>query len=144
LTFILILASLSAFSQVCKDDICGYWYTENNEAIINISKTDNGVYTGKFCWLLEPSEPDSTNENFGNPKIDQHTGLPYLNTVILKDAYYVESGKWKGEIYDPRHGTLYKCNITLSENSDIMTLKGYIGISLLGKRVIWSRTSSCK
>ncbi|PLW98724.1 MAG: hypothetical protein C0593_04870 [Marinilabiliales bacterium] len=141
---LIIPVSLNVFSQVNEDDICGYWFTENNEAIIKITKNGDNTFSGMFCWLLEPNEPDSTNANFGNPIIDQHTGMPYLQTIILRDAVYAETGKWKGEIYDPRHGTTYKCNISLSENSQTMTLKGYIGISLLGKKIIWTRTCSCQ
>ncbi len=140
----MIFASLNAFSQVSEDNICGYWYTENNEAIIEIIKTGSNNFNGRFCWLMEPDEPDSTNDNYGKPKIDHHTGLPYLRTMILQDAFYIGSGKWKGKIYDPRHGRSYSCNISISEDSDIMIIKGYIGVSLIGKRVIWTRTSSCK
>jgi hypothetical protein len=49
------------------------------------------------------------------------------------------SKKWvDGRIYDPDNGKTYKCKMTLKEGG-ILHVRGYIGISALGRTTIWTR-----
>ena len=43
-----------------------------------------------------------------------------------------------GTIYDPRDGKTYKCKMTLKSNRTLV-VRGYVGISLFGKTVVWTR-----
>jgi uncharacterized protein (DUF2147 family) len=45
----------------------------------------------------------------------------------------------KGNIYDPKSGNTYKCNIRLKNNNNVMVLRGFIGVSLLGRDEEWKR-----
>jgi uncharacterized protein (DUF2147 family) len=46
---------------------------------------------------------------------------------------------WEGgSIYNPREGKTYKCKMTL-ENLDTLKVRGFIGISLIGKTNTWIR-----
>ncbi|MBN1327649.1 MAG: DUF2147 domain-containing protein, partial [Candidatus Cloacimonetes bacterium] len=48
--------------------------------------------------------------------------------------------KWKGgTIYDPESGKTYSCTMKLS--GDQLEIRGFIGISLLGRTEVWSRIS---
>jgi uncharacterized protein (DUF2147 family) len=44
-----------------------------------------------------------------------------------------------GEILDPDNGKIYKCKMTLKENGSQLEVRGYIGISLIGRSQIWHR-----
>jgi uncharacterized protein (DUF2147 family) len=44
-----------------------------------------------------------------------------------------------GRILDPKSGRIYSCKITLSEDNKRLTVRGYIGISLLGRSQYWLR-----
>jgi uncharacterized protein (DUF2147 family) len=46
-----------------------------------------------------------------------------------------------GKILDPKNGKLYKCYITL-EGNDKLKVRGYIGISLLGRTQYWKRVKN--
>jgi uncharacterized protein (DUF2147 family) len=49
------------------------------------------------------------------------------------------SGKWEnGTIYDPKSGNTYACNMEL-EGTNTLRLRGYIGISLIGRTEVWKR-----
>lgn len=44
-----------------------------------------------------------------------------------------------GEILDPKSGKIYALKITLAESGRTLDVRGYIGISLLGRTQVWRR-----
>ncbi len=44
-----------------------------------------------------------------------------------------------GEILDPDNGSTYKCKMTLDESGNSLEVRGYIGISLIGRSQTWTR-----
>lgn len=50
-----------------------------------------------------------------------------------------EGNEWsKGQIVDPKNGKVYSCNMGL-ETEDKLKVRGYIGLSLIGRTQIWHR-----
>ena len=44
-----------------------------------------------------------------------------------------------GEILDPDNGKIYRCKMKLDETGNRLEVRGFIGISLLGRSQIWNR-----
>jgi len=44
-----------------------------------------------------------------------------------------------GEILDPANGKVYRARMTLSADGNTLTVRGFVGISLLGRSQIWTR-----
>jgi len=42
-------------------------------------------------------------------------------------------------IYDPKNGKTYSCKMTYKGKT--LDIRGYIGISLLGRTTVWERTN---
>jgi len=135
LLLLFVAVSFSALAQ-SKDAIVGKWLNSSGEGQIEIFKKGDKYY-GKLAWMKEP------NLN-GKPKLDARNpdaGLQkrsLLNLEILKNFVY-EDGKWTdGTIYDPKSGKTYSCNMSLKGN-DVLNVRGYVGISLLGRSETFRR-----
>ena len=133
---LLFTTSLTVFSQK-QDAIVGKWVNATGEAHIDIFKKGE-KYFGKIVWLKDP------NDEKGKPKTDYKnpdpalTPRPTLGLEILKNFKY-EDGKWKGgKIYDPKTGKTYSCTIT-PKGTNLISIRGYIGISLIGRSENWKR-----
>ncbi|NOT37077.1 MAG: DUF2147 domain-containing protein [Saprospiraceae bacterium] len=50
--------------------------------------------------------------------------------------------EWSGgQIVDPKNGKVYSCLISL-EKEDLLKVRGYIGLSLLGRTQLWHKVKS--
>ncbi|MCB2221431.1 MAG: DUF2147 domain-containing protein [Bacteroidetes bacterium] len=132
---------LHASAQSFKaDDVLGIWYNEEKDAKVEIYE-ENGHYFGKVVWLEEPNEPET-----GKPKLDDENPdeelqkRPIMGLLLVKD--FIFDGKlWDdGEIYDPKSGNTYSCYMKM-ESNDKLKVRGYIGISLIGRTTYWTRTT---
>ncbi|MEI6507842.1 MAG: DUF2147 domain-containing protein [Bacteroidota bacterium] len=141
LNIYLALALLSpSHIQNTGDEIVGTWYTSTKNAKVSIFKTGNMFY-GKIIWLKNPNEDDN------KPKVDKNNPDEKLRSrhisgmLILKSfEFNTSDNNWQnGEIYDPKNGKTYSCKLTLS-NQNTLEVRGFIGISLIGRTEVWTRT----
>jgi uncharacterized protein (DUF2147 family) len=125
---LIVIISLSLFQgsslvNVKPDDVLGIYWSPKKDGKIEIYKRDN-KYFGKTIWAKKDRK-DTLNPDpkLRNVKI---VGLEFLKNFVFDEDEWVD-----GKVYDPESGNTYSCKMWL-ENGDIM-LKGYIGISLLGR-----------
>jgi uncharacterized protein (DUF2147 family) len=121
------------------DAILGSWFNAEKDAIIDITR-DGKNYTGQVNWLKNPlndkGKPKTDIEN-PDPKLKSR---PRLGLVILTNLVYKNSNKYeKGKIYDPKSGKTYSAQAELA-NHNLLKLRGYIGVSLIGRTTEWVRT----
>lgn len=145
----LVFAAIPASAQD-GDAILGLWATDpeggGGEAHVEVYK-ENGKYYGKIIWLAQPVyPPDDPKGTPGEPKTDLNNPDPDLQTnpvvglLITKDFVYKGKGQWhKGTIYDPDNGKTYKCKIKYGDNENVLKVRGFIGVSLLGRNTYWTR-----
>lgn len=121
------------------DDILGTWLNEDEDAHVEIYK-DGDLYFGKIVWLKNPID-----EETGEPKTDKNNPDPELakrptmGIKLLTDFEWDEDNEWDdGDIYDPKSGKTYSCYIIMEEY-DLLKIRGYIGISLIGRTTYWTR-----
>ena len=135
---ILGVFSPTLFAQNRADDVIGVWQTAGGKSNVEIMQT-NGVYSGKFIYLKEPNTPK------GTPKVDRNNPDPTRRTdpiiglSLLKGFRFDGAYEWKGgKIYDPENGKTYSCYMKLADWKTLK-IRGYIGISLLGRTEAWTR-----
>ncbi len=56
--------------------------------------------------------------------------------------YRFDKGVWQGEIYDPRSGNTYSSTMKVNRKGELQ-MRGYIGIALLGRMVIYQPFDPC-
>ncbi len=120
--------------QNAEDDVVGLWYNEEKTGKIEIFEKDDRFF-GKITWVkLEAGDNGLDNEN---PDPNLRT-QPLVGLLILKNFEYDDGGYENGTIYDPENGKTYSCVMKL-ENPDKLYVRGYIGISLIGRTTYWTR-----
>jgi uncharacterized protein (DUF2147 family) len=117
----------------------GLWRTIDDKtgkpsAIIEI-KLQESILTGKIVKTLNPDAPAICEKCPGNRK-----NQPLIGLLIIRNLTQKSIAEWgNGYILDPDNGTEYKCKIKLIDDGNKMIVRGFIGISLLGRSQIWSR-----
>ena len=65
--------------------------------------------------------------------------IPLKGFRMLKDFVYAGKDEWnEGTIYDPLNGSTYSCTIKMTDKNSL-EIRGYIGVSALGRTDIWKR-----
>jgi uncharacterized protein (DUF2147 family) len=99
----------------------------------------NGVYFGKITKLLIDPPDTVCKKCTGDLK-----NKPLVGMIILKDMKKTGNVDKElgpeyagGTILDPDEDNTYKCKMWLKD--DVLTVRGYIGISLFGRSSQWFR-----
>lgn len=128
-----------AFAQ----DLTGTWQQIDDKsgspkAIIEIRKESNNTYTGKIVKITpRPGyTPKETCVNCPTP----YTNKPILGMDVLKNLRQTDEEDFTGgKIIDPLTGKIYSMKAKLSSNGNRLSLRGYVGISALGRSQTWIR-----
>ena len=118
--------------------VVGKWKTIDDEtgkpkSIVEIYEKSGKIY-GKVIDILEVENKKRVCTNCsGDDKNKPILGMTVIKGLSKEGAQYTN-----GKILDPKNGKLYKCYITL-ESKDKLKVRGYIGISLLGRTQYWYR-----
>lgn len=130
--FVAIFCGVLSYAQ-----IEGKWKTIDDEtgkpkSYVEIFKKADGKYYGKVVELLiKPA-----NANCVDCK-DDRKGKPILGMEVIRGLSKDGDEFTGGTITDPKNGKSYKCTIT--RNGDKLNVRGYMGISLIGRTQVWQK-----
>ena len=143
LAVVLGCLACAAFA-VEESEVLAEWLVETGDARVEIYKAADGTYEGRLCWLREPEYPAGDPEA-GKPRRDRDNpdkalrDRPMQGLVFMTGFRYDDDGKWKGgKVYDAENGKTYSCKMTLKDR-ETLEIRGYIGVSLLGRNQTWKR-----
>lgn len=139
------LAAVLLFSataaQAAAPSPVGLWKTIDDEthearAIVAISE-ENGVISGRIVRLFRKPGEDPA------PLCEKCSGArerkPVIGMTILWNLRR-DGAVWDGgEILDPEEGKTYRCKLAI--DGDKLEVRGYIGISLLGRTQVWQHVN---
>ena len=133
---ILVLFSKNFYAQ--SRGVIGKWNTIDEVSgkalsVVEIFESNNRIY-GKVVEILNPKNRNNTCKDC--PGDDNNK--PVLGLIIIKGLVKDGTEYNDGKILDPKSGKLYKCYIEL-ENPNKLKVRGYLGISLIGRTQYWER-----
>jgi len=139
LAAILLLIMGNGSAQTKADDVVGVWLTAGKEpAKIQVYRSGDKYY-GKIVWLKYPEKDGKPRMDSKNPDKSKQS-QQVIGLVILQHFKFDDDEWTDGDIYDPESGKTYSCTLSLKEKN-ILKVRGYVGISLLGRTEIWNRSS---
>ncbi|HTX87733.1 MAG TPA: DUF2147 domain-containing protein [Bacteroidales bacterium] len=139
---LILLPGLRSIAQTYKaDDILGIWYNGEKTSKLQIYK-ENNKYFAKIVWLKTPDDSLTGKPRTDNLNPDEKLRqMPLLGLVVLKNFSFDGDNEWEGgTIYDPKNGKTYNCYIKFEAFPNLLKIRGYIGVSLLGRTTYWTKT----
>ena len=116
--------------------ILGVLYNTEKTAKVEILKKGS-AFICKIVWFKDPNPGGKPAVDKDNPYAKLKS-RPLMGLNLLEGLKY-DSGMWEdGTIYDPKTGKTYSCQVKL-KSKDILEVKGYIGFSLIGRTVEWTK-----
>ena len=136
----LLVVSLSVSAQSV-DPALGVWKTidekTNQPSSLIRLEEKNGELNGTVIELIPtPGEPLITHCRLCK---GERKDKPIVGMVIMNGLKKEKAGYWSGgEILDPEEGDIYKVKIA-TDDCKTLKVRGYIGISLIGRTQVWVR-----
>ena len=132
---LVVFFSVSTHSQT----ISGKWKTIDDEtgearSIVQIWKSKDGLFYGKIMKLFDETKKDNVCDKCD--KDDPRYMQKVVGMKIIMKMKKTSKNEWTGgTILDPNNGSVYKCK--LSRKGDNLLVRGFIGISLIGRTQTW-------
>lgn len=119
----------------------GVWRTiddksKKERSVIRI--TESG---GEFRGVVEKlfDEPGEDPAHLCKDCKGERKDQPIIGMTILWGLKKQGDGWAGGEILDPKNGKIYRAKMTLSEDGNSLNVRGFIGVSLIGRTQTWNR-----
>ncbi|MBP6115276.1 MAG: DUF2147 domain-containing protein [Neisseriaceae bacterium] len=134
--WLVLLAGMSSvgFAQ----GIVGKWQTIDDETkkpkgVVEIVAS-GGAFQGRVTQLYEGS-------------LNQCTGCtgaqkdgPIIGMTVVSGLKETKDGQYEGgKVFDPKSGKTYSAKAKLINNGQSLELRGFVGVSLLGRTQTWKR-----
>jgi len=135
--FLVLAVALAALAA--EPGITGRWKTVDDKTgkpkgIVLIYEQGGEVF-GKIESSIDPKDADKVCDLCK----DERKNKPTTGMVFLRHMKR-DGDEWGGgDILDPDNGKVYRCKARLEEGGKKLVVRGYIGISLIGRSQTWTR-----
>ena len=129
------------FSAQASESPVGLWRTIDDKtgkekSLVRIVETNGELRASIEKLFREPHEEP-------NPNCDKCPGdrknKPVLGMMIMTRLKKAGSEFEGGEILDPANGKIYRVKMWTAEGGKKLNVRGFIGVSLLGRTQVWIR-----
>ena len=96
---------------------------------------ENGVFFGRIESSFNPAHLTEHCDKCTDDRKD----APIIGLVIMRGITKHGGEYGGGNILDPDTGSIYRCYFTMSADGQKLFLRGYLGVSLLGRTQTWTR-----
>jgi uncharacterized protein (DUF2147 family) len=142
-----VFFSAAAFAKGTFNTPEGTWVqiddkTQQPHSIIKVYSYDGKIYGKILEAFPQNGKPPRKVCDLCQGK--QHNA-PIIGLAIMSGFVQTKPNVWdNGVILDPSSGKIYSCKLTLTNDGLQMGVRGYIGVSLLGRTQTWFRKQEKK
>jgi uncharacterized protein (DUF2147 family) len=117
----------------------GLWKTVDDKSGMPRALVRIYVQDGKYFARIEQSFAADAATRVCSVCTDERKNQPIIGLLIVRNMTLRDGEYGGGDILDPDSGSVYRCKFHLEKDGSLLAVRGFIGISLLGRSQTWQR-----
>ena len=141
--FTFVFAGMPAATSQAADpqSPLGLWKTVDDKTGMPRAMVRIYLQDGKYFGRIEQSFAPSAETRVCSVCTDERRNQPIIGLLIMRNVTLRDGEYGGGDILDPDTGSVYRCKFHLEKDGAVLVVRGFIGISLLGRSQTWQRQS---